>query len=35
MKKIGVTNVVGLTQAALAAGVTTFGALGREKTGSP
>jgi DNA-binding NarL/FixJ family response regulator len=30
MKKIGVTNVAGLTQAALAAGLTTFGALGQE-----
>ena len=40
MKKIGVTNVAGLTQVALVAGITTFGALGRkaetkEETGSP
>jgi DNA-binding NarL/FixJ family response regulator len=40
MKKIGVTNAAGLTQVALVAGITTFGALGQkaetqEETGSP
>lgn len=39
MKKIGVTNVAGLTQVAFTAGLETFGELGRkaqtqEKTGS-
>jgi DNA-binding NarL/FixJ family response regulator len=40
MKKIGVTNIAGLTQVAFAAGLTAFGAPGQEaktqeKTGSP
>jgi hypothetical protein len=31
MKKIGVSNVAGLTQVAFAAGLTSFGAPGRSK----